>query len=243
MTRNPSAAPELKTAVASWSAGVPLLRITDGTLEALKWLAVVLTVLDHVNKFLYAGKLPLLFEAGRLAMPLFGFVLAYNLARPGALSRGVHVRMMWKLLGFGVLASFPFAIMIGSWWPLNILFMLLLVVAIVYLIEAGDKAGVAAAVVLFFVGGALVEFWWFGVASCLAAWAYCLKPSKLRLALWVLATLSLTVINRNLWALTAFPIIFAAPYVALTVPRLRWAFYTVYPLHLLLLLLVQKVRI
>lgn len=243
MTRNPSAAAELDTDVASSSAGVPSLRIPDGSLEVLKWFGVVLMVLDHVNKFLYAGKLPFLFELGRLAVPIFGFVLAYNLARPGALSRGVHVRMMWKLLGFGVVASFPFAIMIGWWWPLNILFMLLLVVAIVYLIEAGDKAGVAVAVVLFFVGGALVEFWWFGVASCLAAWAYCLKPTKLRLALWVLATLSLTVINRNLWALAAFPIIFAAPHIASTLPRLRWAFYTVYPLHLLLLLLVQKVRI
>jgi hypothetical protein len=243
MTQNLMAAGEVKTASTRSSAGTPSLRIPDGTLEALKWLALVLMVLDHTNKFLYAAKLPLVFEAGRLAMPIFGFVLAYNLARPGALSEGVHVRMMWKLSGFGVVASFPFTIMMGWWWPLNIMSMLLLVVAVVYLIEAGDKAGVAVAVVLFIIAGAIVEFWWFGVATCLAAWGYCLQPSKLRLALWVLATLSLTVINRNLWALAAFPIIFAAPYVTLTVPRLRWAFYAAYPLHLFLLLLVQKVRL
>ncbi|MBK7549911.1 MAG: hypothetical protein IPI20_19875 [Rhodoferax sp.] len=60
------------------------LHIDNGTLEALKWLALVLMTGDHVNKYVLADSLPGLFELGRLAMPLFMFVLAYNLARPGA---------------------------------------------------------------------------------------------------------------------------------------------------------------
>jgi len=68
----------------AWS--LPRLVIADGTLEALKWLALVLMVLDHTNKVLFEGKIPFVFEAARIAMPLFGFVLGYNLARSGTLS-------------------------------------------------------------------------------------------------------------------------------------------------------------
>jgi len=73
------------------------LRIPDGTVEALKWLALVLMTGDHVNKYLFNATLPVLFEAGRVALPLFVFVLAYNLARPGTLERGVYGRTMSRL--------------------------------------------------------------------------------------------------------------------------------------------------
>lgn len=216
------------------------LSMADGTLEALKWLALVLMVLDHVNKFLYAEKLPVLFELGRLVMPIFGFVLAYNLARPGALEKGVHIRVMKRLALFGALSSPMFIVLVG-WWPLNILFMLLLVTAIVYLLERGGKSRVAAAVALFVVAGAFVEFWWFALACCLAAWAYCREPSIKRLVIWGLATASLFVVNQNLWSLVALPIILTAAHLPLKVPRSRWVFYVFYPAHLLALLVVQKV--
>ena len=67
-----------KTAVAGINTGPAPLLIADGTLEALKWVAAALMVLDHLNKFLYLGKLPVLFEIGRVVMPIFGFVLAYK---------------------------------------------------------------------------------------------------------------------------------------------------------------------
>nr|WEG85486.1 trbP [Escherichia coli] len=70
---------------ASGRASLPAMVIADGTIEALKWLALLAMTGDHVNKYLFNGTLPYLFEAGRLALPLFVFVLAYNLARPGAL--------------------------------------------------------------------------------------------------------------------------------------------------------------
>ena len=108
----------------------------DGSLQAIKWAALVLMVLDHVNKYLYAEKLPVLFQVGRIVMPMFGFVLAYNLARPNAIARGVHGRMMYRLTLTGLAAS-PMCIILNSryvtanaWWPLNILFMLLLVVSL-----------------------------------------------------------------------------------------------------------------
>jgi len=102
-----------------------------------------LMVFDHVNKYLYAEKLPVIFQLGRIVMPMFGFVLAYNLARPDALARGVHGRMMYRLTLMGLAAS-PMCIILNgmfvtasAWWPLNILFMLLLVVSLTYLIDRG----------------------------------------------------------------------------------------------------------
>jgi len=48
-----------------------LLFVFDGTIEAMKWLALLSITGDHVNKYLFNGTLPFLFEIARLAMPLF----------------------------------------------------------------------------------------------------------------------------------------------------------------------------
>ncbi len=52
--------------------------IESGTLEGLKWLGLLLMTVDHVNKYLLHDAIPALFAAGRLAVPLFSFVLAYK---------------------------------------------------------------------------------------------------------------------------------------------------------------------
>jgi hypothetical protein len=94
------------------------LIIADGSLEVLKWLALSLMVLDHVNKFVFREGSAVLFDLGRMVMPLFGFVLMYNLARQGALEQGVHLRVMRRLLVFGTLAT-PFFLVLVGWWPLT----------------------------------------------------------------------------------------------------------------------------
>jgi hypothetical protein len=217
----------------------PPLAIADGTLEALKWLALVLMTLDHVNKFLFAQKLPFVFEAARLALPLFAFVLAYNLARPGTAAGGASTRTMKRLLIYGAIATPMFVALVG-WWPLNILFTLLLSAVVIQILDRGGAARTSAAVGLFVVAGTVVEFWWFGVLSCVLAWAYCRRPTIGRLAAWTGATLALGIVNGNLWALIALPVILAAPHVDLEVPRRRRWFYLYYPAHLGLLLAAQK---
>ena len=214
---------------------LPRLEIADGTIEGLKWLALVLMVLDHVNKYLLHDSVPVMFAAGRLSMPLFGFVLAYNLARPGTLANGVYLRLIKRLIMTGAVASLPFIALGGllaGWWPLNIIVTLLTAVSIMYLTEKGGKMSVALAVILFFIGGGLVEFWWFALVICLAAWRYCKTPSWSALITWIVATAALYLINRDLWALAAFPIVFLTPYLPLKIPRLRMAFYAFYPIHL-----------
>ena len=216
------------------------LIVADGTLEALKWLGMVLMALDHTNKFLLGQANAALFDLGRMVMPVFGFVLMYNLARPGALAAGLHVRVMRRLLVFGVLATPMFVALVG-WWPLNILFMLLLSTGLVWMIERGGRSSVALTIVAFVLAGALVEFWWFGVLSCLGAWACCRKPNAYRLGLWVLALASLWIVNRNFAALAVLPLIWAATQVDIPLARHRWVFYGFYPAHLVAIWIALRV--
>jgi len=228
----------IKTPIPAPAMTAPALMLSSGTLEALKWLALLLMTLDHVNKHLLHASVPELFAAGRLTMPLFGFVLGYNLARPGVLASGGYSRTARRLAVFGSFATIPFIALGGlgwGWWPFNIMATLLVATLCAWLIEVGGPARLALACVVFIVGGALVEFWWPGLAACLLAWAYCRRPRWLTLALWVGALASLYVINRNLWALVAVPLIFAAAQLKLTVPRGRLGFYVYYPAHLAVL--------
>lgn len=229
----------------SWGISPPRLTIADGTIEALKWLALVLMTGDHANKYLFNATLPLLFEAGRLAMPIFVFVLAYNLARPGRAEQGAYKRTMLRLGLFGFLAT-PAFIMLGSlmvgWFPLNIMFTLLVITAVVALIErarAGSYFAGTVAVLVFLWGGGLVEFWWPAIALGLASWWYCKNPSWIALLAALAACFSLTWINGNPWALAAFPLVVGASRINLNVPRLRWVFYAYYPAHLVVLLLIR----
>lgn len=223
------------------SSTMPRLLVADGTVEGLKWLALLLMTGDHVNKYLFNGTLPFLFETGRLAMPIFVFVLAFNLARPGQLNRGAYQRTMKRLAAFGALSSVPFVALGGlyaGWWPLNILFTLLAITTIAYLIEHRLRTGAA---LVFISAGMVVEFWWPALLYGLAVWSYARKPTLLAACIAVIACTVLGFINGNMWALVVFPVLFAATCLDLKIPRpqFRLFFYAYYPLHLCTLWLIR----
>ena len=87
---------------------LPRLKFSDGAIETLKWVALVLMTLDHINKYLLHDSVPALFAIGRTTMPLFAVVLAFNLARPGALEGGAAERTIKRLALFGAVATVPF---------------------------------------------------------------------------------------------------------------------------------------
>jgi hypothetical protein len=213
------------------------LVIANGTLEALKWSALFLMTIDHVNKYLLNWSETWMFAVGRMAMPIFAIVLAYNLARPEAMTSGAYQRMMRHLAMGAAISTIPFVALgkvqfAGGWLPLNVLATLLVATAVMYLAELGGARRIALAAAVFIVGGALVEFWWFGVALAVAAHAYLRKPSFGRLSVVIGVTTALALVNGNFWALGGLAIVAASTRVRLDVPRVRWFFYAYYPAHL-----------
>ena len=96
------------------------LAFSEASLSAAKWLALILMVIDHSNKYLFDGSQPWMYALGRISMPLFAFVLGYNLARPGTLASGGYRRLALRLAAFGLLATVPFIAinkLPAGWWP------------------------------------------------------------------------------------------------------------------------------
>lgn len=218
------------------------LTITDGSIEALKYFALLLMTVDHVNKYLFNGTKDWMFSVGRLCLPIFVFVLAYNLSRPGTLENGVYLRAIKRLLIFGVIATVPYTALGGlveGWWPLNVLFTLCTLTATLYLIQLPNIWHKFAGVIVFIVGGSMVEFWWPALVFGVAVWSYYRRASWPALLVALLAISSLWYINGSFWALTALPVIFLATQYDCSIPRLRWVFYAYYPLHLAGLWLIR----
>jgi hypothetical protein len=214
---------------------LPGYALPPGAQEALKWFAVVCMTADHLNRFLLHDAHPWMFALGRLAMPIFAFTLAYNLAQPRALARGMHQRVM-RRLGLAALAATPAYLALShplqGWWPLNILVTLLAGTALLALLDSGRRYRHALALALFVLAGAWVEYWWAGLAFMLAAARYVRKPDLYALAALLLCLLLLANLNGNAWDFACLPLLALAPSLRLRLPRLRHVLYAYYPLHL-----------
>ncbi len=71
----------------------PRIELSDGAVEAMKWLGLILMTADHAQKYGLMPTVPGVYEAGRVAFPLFGIVLAYNFARGRSHDRARYVRI------------------------------------------------------------------------------------------------------------------------------------------------------
>lgn len=212
--------------------------IENRSIEAVKWLAVIAMVVDHVNKYLFNGSLPYMFEIGRLALPLFLMAFAYNLSRPNV----NHPRLFKRLGVFAIVSSVPYMLLGGLkwfWWPLNVFTTFIAVLLIVSLLKKKTIIAALLAMVLFLVQGFVVEYWWAGVSIGVFAWLYFSNGSLLFLGLLITAIFSLTYINGNYWAVAAIPIFYLCTFNKVEIPRIKYFFYLFYPLHLFVLVLIR----
>ena len=220
----------------------PRVELSDGAVEAMKWLGLVLMTADHAQKYGLMPTVPGVYEAGRMALPLFGIVLAYNLARVQSHDPAVYLRVLTRLLVCGAIASIPFIALGGlgfGWWPLNCMGTLAVAVYIMHVIESRRPFWKTQATSVFLLGGAMVEFWWPGIALCVGAWWYCTHPTGGALLLWLAGTAGLTLINGNGWACASFAVLTGMAYgVTIAIPRASRFFYLYYPAHLAVFLLL-----
>lgn len=218
------------------------MKVNDGSIELLKVIGVFCMTLDHVNKYLFNGTLPYLFEIGRLALPVFLFVLAYNLNRPNVLTAAVFFRIAKRLFIFAAIATVPYVLLGGvdEWClPLNILFTLLIVACIAFALNSGRAIGFAISFLLFLLGGAIVEYGWLAIAIGVTAWAAIRYKSYLLAIVAIISCGALQFINLNFFALLALPVIGFCLFVSPNLPRQKYFFYAYYPLHLFILLLIR----
>ena len=214
---------------------LPHQGIAPGTLEVLKWLAVAFMTADHVNRHLLGFAYPVMYQMGRLAMPLFALILAYNLARPEAFSGGSALRVLQKLSVFAVLSCLPYMelnLAPSGWRPLNILFTLAAGTACIILLERPTPRRQLAAIALLAIAGALVDFGWVGLGIFISGWHFFRSPRLFWAAALIAFMLMLRFDNANDWAMAALPVFWLGFYVHIKFPRWRNALYYYYPLHL-----------
>ena len=212
------------------------LKLSNGSLELLKWLAILLMTGDHVSTFLFNGQLEIINNMGRAAMPIFAFVFAYNLNRPHA--HPAHKRTASRLLVFGLLAT-PFYVMLtdsSNWLPLNILFTLL--AGMICIITFQAKRYIELAFLFLFIG-LIVEYYWFGLALIILSFHFLKCKTTLSSFLLFSSLAFLFFINGNHYALIALPVVIIFGNLKVSFPRFKWVFYIYYPVHLAVLLLIK----
>ncbi|KAB8191355.1 conjugal transfer protein TraX [Lysobacter maris] len=203
------------------------LSFGDSSIEFAKWIAFALMLVDHVNAVFMDRQGGVAIEVlGRMAMPVFAFVLAYNLSRPSVNFQ----RVLRRLLLFGLVSMPAHAFLFGvvGPWPLNIMATFAVSVAVIMFLRSGDRL---SAIALFLVGSCLVEYWHAGTGLVVAFWLF-LQGSRLGFPAIVAAFGALCLVNGNAWALFAFPLLHIVRLSPVAISRSRWAFWMAYPLHL-----------
>jgi len=221
------------------------IALSRNTLNGVKWVALLLMLIDHINKMLLSSHYDWMYSLGRISMPLFSIALGLNLASIGR-DTAVYKRVCARLWLFGVLATPVFVVvnqpLILGWLPLNILFMFLCAVVIVGALESNSSFGIPIAAVMFVVGSLFVEFWWPGVLLVLSVWSYQRKPNVFSVIIFILSLLLISLINGNGWSFACIPVILLIKHFKkVTWQRAQLFFYGFYPAHLYLIWVVQKV--
>ncbi|MGC1183181.1 TraX family protein [Legionella sp.] len=218
---------------------LPTIHINSGSMEAIKWIALLSMTIDHLNRFFFDTTIYSAYCAGRLAMPLFAFIFAYNLAQPDALPRGLYSKATQRLLFFGLLATPAYIAMRQDIWPLNIMFTLAAATVSLFFYEQGNSRGRLISFSIFLISGPFVEYLWIGNFFCITAWFYCKRPSITRLLTCLVAYLFLGELNGNHWAVLSLVFIIAATKIKIKLPRIRHFFYYYYPAHLWIMYLIR----
>jgi hypothetical protein len=241
---------------------VPVL--SKGQQETLKWLAILTMTFDHINKIIFNYDYPALLWIGRLAFPIFAFLIAYNLV----VREVKPTRYLWPLVFFAI-GTQPLYMWVWHDLKGNILFTLCLGVLYVGLHTLLRQRWHAAAlhtllVFIFFIPSLQVEYGPVGVFFIPVLVYFFRQPSTLG---YVLLNLYLVAVNalsntdeilaffvsplHGLYLVSStlepfafmplllFPIIAALSHLPLTFRRSNpWFFYIFYPTHLFILKLV-----
>ena len=228
---------------------VTLPCLSSAQQELLKWVAIVSMLIDHANRSLWPYQIEL-FYVGRLAFPIFCFLIAYNTA----VRRVPTKKYLLPLLGFALLSQAPFQIFFGyDIVKLNILFTLLLGVLIqptYQWVATRLPEGYALKPLAFVAAGVLllpaffVSYGPAGVLLIPVLQLFLRRPTLLSLSLAILfVLLTNDLYLYSLIPLLLFPGILLLSRLDLNVGRgNKWVFYVFYPGHLSVLEFMRYIK-
>ncbi len=215
-----------------------LQRPSSGAIEAMKLVGFAAMACDHANKIDFNDMVPWLTIVGRLAFPLFAFILAVNLRRHS------HDRKRYftRLILWGMIAQ-PVYHWASGRNDLNILFTLAIGLQLVLAVEElgatplTGRPGAWARLAVTLAASLAADYQLLGPLLILVLHGWLDNP---RLELSALSLLLLGALNLDLRfilpALAAIPLALAFALWRPPVPRAGgWLFYMLYPGHLALL--------
>ena len=213
---------------------------SSGTIEFIKWIAIIAMAVDHIGLILFPD-LTVLRMVGRIALPLFGFLLIHNY-RFFTTNKKKYIVRLWVFAAI----SQPFFYYI-VYPSLNIFVLLALALSSIYLIESTKSAGsnraiesmtgfviVSLALMLSF----SINYGGFGFALLLFMY---LSFTKIEYAFFVflsiaLMNFSLTHVSYVFCGFLFYPIIYFSGQLDLKINRMKpLFFYAFYPAHLLII--------
>ena len=226
----------------------------------LKLLAMALMLCDHLWAALPAAP-DLLTHIGRIAFPIFAFQVAEGFARTHD-----RKRYLLRMLAFAAVSELPFDLFYGGtlFYPFhqNVMFTFVLAILLLLGVEKFRKKGrlphllaAAAAVVLGYVLGTLtmVDYYGCGVVTVLLfsfcrGWKWGWLPelaglcylNGVLLAGEELTVLGVTFPEQGLAVLALAPILLYRGRQGAHSRAIQYACYAFYPVHLLLLALIQR---
>lgn len=194
-------------------------------------------VVDHLYKFIPATQLQFIYPIGRLAMPLFAFTFGYSLTFFKFENTQSVYNLLFRLLIAAIISSIPYIYLQKEFiafgiWPLNIVFMFLLAVVILYINTRKTKYSSFIASSLFIFGGMFVEYFWAGLLLVIFSYYFVKRPIWQNFLLILLSFILLVDLNNNLYAFLFLPIVYFAKSVDFKFKRRKHVFYVLYPLHL-----------
>jgi len=218
-------------------------------LEPAKWIAILSMTVDHYGKIFDPPWYGITHMVGRLAFPLFCWIIATRLA----LTPGLGPSYLRRLLPWAIVSQ-PVWVLVGhDWWDGNILVTLALGVGLhqaLHVLHGGLRTWRVVLPVLLLLPSPLVDFGPVGVLSIPLMAALAVR--NLSACAWASGPVGVAgnaglampfVKPGDFFALMASPVAYLSLHLPLRLPRLpTQVFYAYYPAHLLVLHLIEITR-
>ena len=214
----------------------------DGGLEFVKWVALAAMLVDHTGALLFGQDTSsITYCIGRLSFPLFAFVLACKLGVTANGDASAILRTVRRLFAWALISFVPFYLALERLWTPNIFFTLALGALACWVWRAPFQQGrKALAYAGIFVASFGCDYFAPGVFLILSVYVLCRQPCLQAAVATFLCCIAIAYLTSSLWTLLAIPIAAATCGIRMNMPRLKWLFYAIYPLHLLAIALLAR---